>query len=142
MEKLLMKSNTMNLMVILCLGGILLAACNQHTLLEGTWEGCDIRKPLVDWTLTVTKNQFYLIREDLSIWYVGKFKLNNNCLLKKIDLKFSDSHIHIHNGATLLGIYEIDGNSLTLMTGVPGTQLRPTSFDNEHEAVVFSFVRS
>ena len=137
-----MKSNTINLMVILCLGGILLTACNQHTLLEGTWEGCDIRKPLVDWTLTVVHNQFYLIREDFSMWYIGKFKLNNNCLLKKIDLNFSDSHIQINNGITLLGIYEIDGNTLTLITGKAGNRSRPSSLDEYEKTVVFNFVRS
>jgi hypothetical protein len=65
------------------LGGILLGGCNHRTGLEGTWVGCDIQKPLVDWTLTIVDNQFYLVREDLSMWYMGKFNLNNNCLLKK-----------------------------------------------------------
>ena len=104
--------------------------------------GCDIRKPLIDWTLTVVDDQFHLIREGLSMWYVGKFKLNNNCLLKKIDLNFSEAYIHAQNGLTLLGIYQIDGNSLTLITGKPGSPLRPGSFDEYDKAVVFNFVRS
>ncbi len=137
-----MKSKTINLMVLICLCVILVTACNQNTRLEGTWVGCDIRKPLIDWTLTVVDNQFYLIREDLSMWYVGKFRLNNNCLLKKIDLRFSDSHIQINNGITLLGIYEIDGNTLTLITSKAGNQLRPNSLDEYDKAVVFNFVRS
>ena len=44
------------------------------------------------------------------MWYVGQFNLNNNCLLKKIDLKFSHTHIQVHNGTMRLGIYTIDGN--------------------------------
>ena len=124
------------------MGGILLGGCNHRTGLEGTWVGCDIQKPLVDWTLTIVDNQFYLVREDLSMWYMGKFNLNNNCLLKKIDLTFSDTHIQIQNGTTLLGIYEIHGNNLTLMTSMPDNPLRPGSFDEYDRAVVFNFVRS
>lgn len=129
-------------MLCLNLFGMLLGGCNHHTGLEGTWVGCNIRNPLIDWTLTVFGNQFYLVREDLSMWYVGKFNLNNNCLLKKIDLKFSSTNLQVHNGTTLLGIYEIDGNTLTLITSTPGNRLRPTSFDESGKAVVFSFVRS
>lgn len=121
---------------------VLLGGCNHGTGLEGTWVGCDIQKPLVDWTLTIVNNQFYLVREDLSMWYMGKFNLNNNCLLKKIDLTFSDTYIQIQNGTTLLGIYEIDGNNLTLITSKPGNPLRPSSFDEYDKAVVFNFVRS
>ena len=137
-----MTSKLIKLMVIICLSGILSTACNNHTRLEGTWVGCDPRKPLIDWTLTVVDDQFYLIREDFSMWYVGKFKLNNNCLLKKIDLTFSDSHIQIHNGITLLGIYEIDGNTLTLITSKTDNRLRPNSLDEYEKTVVFNFVRS
>jgi uncharacterized protein (TIGR03067 family) len=137
-----MKSNCKSIIVILCLGSILLGGCNHRTDLEGTWVGCDIRKPLVDWTLTIVDNQFYLVREDLSMWYMGKFNLNNNCLLKKIDLKFNDTHIQIQNGTTLLGIYEIEGNNLTLITSKPGNPIRPSSFDEYDKAVVFNFVRS
>jgi len=137
-----MKSKIVLAMLFLFSGGILLGGCNYHTGLEGTWVGCDIRKPLIDWTLTIVDNQFYLVREDLSMWYMGKFNLNNNCLLKKIDLKFSDTHIQIQNGTTLLGIYEINGNNLILMTSMPDNPLRPGSFDEYDKAVVFNFVSS
>ena len=137
-----MTSKIVLAVLYLFLMGILLGGCNHRTDLEGTWVGCDTRKPFVDWTLTIVDNQFYLVREDLSMWYMGKLNLNNNCLLKKIDLKFSDTHIQIQNGTTLLGIYEIDGNNLTLMTSMPDNPLRPGSFDEYDKAVVFNFVRS
>lgn len=137
-----MKSKIVLAVLYLFLMGILLGGCNHRTDLEGTWVGCDTRKPFVDWTLTIVDNQFYLVREDLSMWYMGKFNLNNNCLLKKIDLTFSDTHIQIQNGTTLLGIYEIDGNNLTLITSMPDNPLRPSSFDGYDKAVVFNFVRS
>ena len=137
-----MKSRIQLIAIVFCLGAILLSACHHPTGLEGTWVGCDVRNPFIDWSLTVLDNQFYLVREDQSMWYVGKFNLNNNCLLKKIDLKFSNTHIEINNGKTLLGIYEIDGNTLTLITSRPGNRHRPVSFDENGKTIVFNFVRS
>jgi uncharacterized protein (TIGR03067 family) len=137
-----MKSTIIKLMLFLCLFGMLLGACSGHTGLEGRWVGCDVRKPLIDWTLIIHGNRFYLVREDLTMWYIGQFSLNNNCLLKKIDLQFSHSHIKAHNERTLLGIYEVEEDTLTFITAAPGENSRPLSFDEPRESVVFSFVRS
>ncbi len=137
-----MKSKIIKLLLYLSMIGVLMSGCSSHTGLEGRWVGCDLRKPLVDWTLTIHGNRFYLVREDLTMWYIGQFSLNNNCLLKKIDLQFSDTHIKSHNETTLLGIYEIDEDILTFIAAVPGKNLRPLSFDKPQEAVIFSFVRS
>jgi uncharacterized protein (TIGR03067 family) len=137
-----MKSKIIKLLLFLCMVGVLLGACSSRTGLEGRWVGCDVRKPLVDWTLTIQGNRFYLVREDLTMWYMGHFSLNNNCLLKKIDLQFSQTHIKAHNERTLLGIYDVDEDTLTFITAAPGKNSRPLSFDEPQEAVVFSFVRS
>ena len=137
-----MKTKAFKLILILFLMSVLLGACSSHTGLEGRCVGCDVRKPLIDWTLTIHGNRFYLVREDLTMWYIGQFSLNNNCLLKKIDLQFSNTHIKAHNEMTLLGIYEIDKGTLTFIAAAPGKNLRPLSFDEPQEAVIFSFVRS
>jgi uncharacterized protein (TIGR03067 family) len=137
-----MESKEFTLVLILCMFSMLVGACNNQTELEGTWIGCDVSKPLIDWTLTVQDNQFHLVREDLSKWYIGKFKLNNNCILKKIDLKIIDSHIQAQNGKVLRGIYEIDVETLTIVTGDPGNHLRPCSFEESNGAVAYNFVRS
>lgn len=137
-----MKTKVFKRFLILCSVGVLLGACNSHTGLEGRWIGCEIRKPLIDWTLTIHGNRFYLVREDLTMWYIGQFSLNNNCLLKKIDMEFSHSHINAHKERTLLGIYEVEEDILTFITAAPGESSRPLSFDEPQEAVIFSFVRS
>jgi len=137
-----MKTKAFKLILILFLMSVLLGACSSHTGLEGRWVGCDVRKPLIDWTLTIHGNRFYLVREDLIMWYIGQFSLNNNCLLKKIDLQFSKTHIKAHNATTLLGIYEVDEDILTFITAAPGENSRPLSFDEPQMATVFSFVRS
>lgn len=137
-----MKSSIIKLLLFLVLAGTIFSGCSSHKGLEGQWVGCDMRKPLIDWTLTIQGNRFYLVREDLAMWYMGQFNLNNNCLLKKIDLKFRNTHIKASHETTLPGIYEIDGDTLTFITPAPGKNMRPLSFDEPQEAVIFSFVRS
>lgn len=137
-----MKSITIKLLLFLVLAGVLFSGCSSLSGLEGRWVGCDVRKPLIDWTLTIRGNRFFLVREDLTMWYMGQFKLNNNCLLNKIDLQFSSTHTKAHNDTTLLGIYEIEEGTLTFIAAAPGQKLRPLSFDDPQEAIIFSFVRS
>ena len=137
-----MKSTIFKSFLFLAFTVLLSSGCSSNTGLEGRWVGCEVQKPLIDWTLTIQGDRFYLVREDLSMWYIGQFRLNNNCLLKKIDLQFSSTHIKTHNETTLLGIYEIDEDTLTFIAAGPGENLRPQSFDEPHKAVIFSFVRS
>ena len=128
--------------LIICLCATVFSSCNRQTELEGQWIGCEIRKPLIDWILTIQSNQFYLIREDFDIWYKGRFKLNNNCALKKIDLQINDAHARTQNGKTILGIYEINKDTLTVVLDLPGKQARPLSLDEPRGAVVFNFYKS
>ena len=117
-------------------------SCNHQTELEGPWIGCEIRKPCIDWNFTIRGNQFHLIREDSFIWYKGRFQLNNNCALNKIDLQIHDTHARSQNGKTILGIYEINSDTLTVVMGIAGKQARPGSFEESRGVMVFNFVRS
>lgn len=125
-----------------CLCVTIFCSCNCQTGLEGPWVGCEIRKPLIDWILNIQGDQFNLIREDFDKWYKGRFKLNNNCTLKKIDLQIYDTHAQSQNGKTILGVYEINSDTLTVVLGVPGKQARPVSLEEPRGAMVFNFVRS
>ena len=137
-----MKSNVGKPILVICFCATIFVSCNRQTELEGPWIGCEIRKPLLDWTLTVHDNHFSLIREDFDIWFEGCFRLNSNCVLKKIDLQINDTHERSQNGKTILGIYEIDSDTLTIVLGLPGKQERPLSLDEPSGAAVFNFVRS
>ena len=108
---------------------LFLSSCNRRSELEGSWVGCEVRRPLIDWTLTIKGNQFSLVREDLNVWYKGFLSLNKNCRLKKIDLEVKNTAVQISNGKTSLGIYEVDGDILILKATEPGDHRRPLSFD-------------
>lgn len=137
-----MKFKVFNSIFILFIYIFLFSGCNSQTVLEGQWVGCDIRKPLIDWVLTIRGNTFTLIREDNHRWYSGRLKLNNNCVLWKIDLEVRASHFYNQNSLVLFGIYEISGNTLLLATTKPGMQFRPRSLDEAKNALVFNFTKS
>jgi uncharacterized protein (TIGR03067 family) len=103
-------------------------ACNRRSELEGSWVGCEVRRPPIDWTLTVEDTHFSLVREDSGLWYMGLIRLNLNCRLKKIDMLIDDTSIPALRGKTVLGIFEIDGDSLTIASSQPGEHSRPRSF--------------
>ena len=130
-------------MIILMLAAleITLGACTRQSELEGSWVGCNVRRPLIDWTLTINGNRFSLVREDLNEWYTGFFKLNKNCRLKKIDLNIVNAAEQKSNGKMSLGIYEVDGDTLTIFSTKPGDHLRPLSFDESGKFTEFYFTR-
>jgi len=126
--------------VLICLS-LFLSSCNRRSELEGSWVGCEVRRPVIDWILTIKGNQFSLVCEDLNVWYKGFLRLNKNCRLKKIDLEVIDTAMQISNGKTSLGIYEVDGDTLTIIATDPGDHLRPLSFDEPGKYSEFFFTK-
>ena len=117
-----------------------LNACNRRSELEGSWVGCEARRAHIDWMLTVEDTHFSLVREDSDLWYMGLIRLNLNCRLKKIDMIIDDTSIPAVKGQIALGIFEINGNSLTIASSEPGGHSRPRSF-GEPGAIEFAFIK-
>ena len=68
--------------------------------------------------------------------------MNKNCRLKKIDLEVVDTAEKPSNGKTRLGIYEVDGDTLTIIAGKPGDFVRPMSFDEPGKSSEFYFTKN
>jgi uncharacterized protein (TIGR03067 family) len=136
-----MRSKSFSFIFILIVLLLFLSSCNRRSELEGSWVGFEVRRPLIDWTLTIKGNQFSLVREDLNVWYKGFLSLNKNCRLKKIDLEVIDTAVPVSNGKTSLGIYEVDGDTLTIIATDPGDHLRPLSFDEPCRSSEFFFTK-
>ena len=136
-----MHSKRLRIFLIFAFLLMFLNSCNRRSELEGSWVGCEVRRPLIDWTLTIRGNHFSLVREDLNLWYRGLLRLNQNCRLKKIDLEIMDTAVQASNGMTSLGIYEVDGDTLTIIATEPGDHLRPLSFDEPGKSIEFYFVK-
>ena len=136
-----MHSKGLSFLLVLIFLSLFVSSCNRRTELEGSWVGCEVRRPLIDWTLTIKDNHFSLVREDFNLWYNGFLKLNKNCRLKKIDLEVIDTAEQRSNGKTRLGIYEVDGDTLTIIAGKPGDHFRPLSFDEPGKSNEFCFTK-
>jgi uncharacterized protein (TIGR03067 family) len=91
--------------------------------------------------LTIKGSHFSLVREDLSVWYKGFLRLNKNCRLKKIDLEVINTTVPIFAGTASRGIYEVDGDTLTIIATEPGDHLRPLSFDEPGKFSEFFFTK-
>jgi uncharacterized protein (TIGR03067 family) len=136
-----MKLNRYNIFIILFIVAMLFGACGKCPELEGTWVGYADGKPPADWTLTIQGDQYNLIREESGTWYNGQIKLNNNCVLKKIDFNITNTSVQTHKGKTSLGIYKIEEDTLTIVASKPGRHTRPLSFNDFEKAIVYIFVR-
>jgi uncharacterized protein (TIGR03067 family) len=82
-----------------------------------------------------------LIREESGTWYRGQIKLNNNCILKKIDFNITNTSVQDHKGKTSFGIYKIEDDTLTIVASKPGRHVRPLTFNEFEKAIVYIFVR-
>ena len=123
-----MHSKRLRIFLIFAFLLMFLNSCNRRSELEGSWVGCEVRGAHIDWTLTVEDTHFRLVREDSGLWYMGLIRLNLNCRLNKIDMVIDDTSIPALRGKTVLGIFEIDGDSLTIASSQPGGHSRPQSF--------------
>jgi uncharacterized protein (TIGR03067 family) len=127
--------------ILLIIVSLFAGACSTCPELEGTWVGYADGTPPADWTLTIQGNQYKLIREESGTWYSGQIKLNNNCVFKKIDFNITNTSMQPHTGKTSLGIYKIEEGTLTIVAGEPGRRMRPLSFREFENAIVYIFVR-
>ena len=119
-----------------------LVACSTPAELEGTWIGYEIGSPQQNWTMTIERNQFRLVCEYTVRWYKGNLLLNNNCSRKKMDLRISATVAQNYHGKTSLAIYEIEDDSLILVTAEPGNMQRPFSFDETQAFIAYVFEKS
>jgi uncharacterized protein (TIGR03067 family) len=95
--------------------------------LEGVWTGYEIGGSS-GWTVTVQGNQITGNSVDYGELYEGPFTVNTNATPNQIDIVVTQSDFPQYVGATILGIYQITGNTLTFAGNEPGVPVRPTTF--------------
>ena len=73
-------------------------------------------------------------------WYNGVITLNINSVPKQVDYEVTGSSYDQAVGLTSLGIYKIEGDSLTFAANAPGNPERPQSYLPENGARVYIVV--
>ena len=102
--------------------------------LEGVWVGHEVDGSPYDWTFTIAGNQMRI--ESTYEWYEGTYTTNASASPKQLDFLISDGSESQYVGQTSLGIYKIEGNTLTWAGNGPGVTTRPSDF-TPGEARVF-----
>ena len=97
----------------------------EPTELEGTWTGYELGGD-AGWTFILTGNTFSTTGP--GEWHTGTFSLNTGASPKQMNALITDSAISIYIGSTMLGIYQLSGDTLTIAAHEPGDPTRPTSF--------------
>lgn len=94
---------------------------------SSTFSGISTLKKIVDaFTLEIIDNEFRMIRDNILL-FEGIYRLHENAVLKKIDIVPA---VRKDGLLATLGLYEIDGDTLTLCLAVGG-QERPTTLSSE-----------
>ena len=112
--------------------GLLLGADSKNEKLEGTWKAVTAvqnGKEQIDageHTLTFTGDMFTITRNGETM-LKGTFKADATKKLKTIDFIVKEGR---HAGETIVGIYELDGDSLKWCAAEPGTKDRPTELSS------------
>ena len=122
---------------------LLLVACGGPesllpTELEGVWEGTstggDDR-----WTLIVTGERFFLQGSSGREWMKGSLEIESFANLRNADLAVDECDCDFE-GQRILGLYRIDGASLTIASAGPG-EPRPATLEPAGQTRVFHLTR-
>ncbi|HLX94327.1 MAG TPA: hypothetical protein VKU37_01145 [Verrucomicrobiae bacterium] len=116
------------LLAVLLLGAAV--GCSRQkmviTSLEGRWTGHDASPPNASCEVTVAGNRLEYRGVQSNDWTRGVFVLNEKVQPMQLDLTIQESPQNV--GATVLAIYEQQGNDLKIAAASPGDPQRPADF--------------
>lgn len=92
----------------------------------GTWIGDEDNGQLDSWGFVLSCNGLEVVGPQE--WYRGTFLLNKAANPYQIDFLITASHDGGNTGKISLGIYQVEGNTLTIAFNEPGVTTRPLSF--------------
>jgi uncharacterized protein (TIGR03067 family) len=97
----------------------------EATALEGKWVG---KEHFKGWVLQFSDNHVTAKSPNPQVWYEGTFALIPDTDPNQIDISMEKSGIPAWIGKTTMSIFKLDGDTLTLAMGEPGSGKRATSF--------------
>ncbi len=104
--------------------------------LQGTWVGSEVDGRSGNWTFAISENQMDATGPDKE-WYKGTLSLDNKTTPMQANFVVVDCSVPDFVGKMALGIYKLEGNTLTLAASEPGAATRPASFEAGADARVW-----
>lgn len=108
--------------------------------LEGTWVGTTGEGYGGEWTFVISKGKMEVKGPDYD-FYSGTITLNTKTNPNQAEFKIDKCSPPEYVGETLLGIYKLNGNKLTLAASEPGSTSRPAFLESGGGAMLFSLTR-
>ncbi len=109
------------------------------TSLEGQWTGHEASPPNAPCEVTVTGNRLEYRGAQSNDWTRGVLVLNEKAQPMQLDLTIQEAPQNV--GATVLAIYEQQGNDLKIAAASPGDPQRPANFISGPSTRVVIFKR-
>ena len=127
---------TRTIILILIIGLLAIWSCdnnstgnnNNETEMEGTWIGYELDGGNDVWTYDVNEDILNISASPSEEWYNGVITLNTDLFPKQVDYEVTGSSYDQAVGLTTLGIYKIEGDTLTLAANAPGISERPQNY--------------
>ena len=107
--------------------------------LEGAWTGYEVNGVPGDWKANVFDKNCEFLGPYPDEWYKGKLTVNNQTLPKQIDFTIEDGTLLDAIGLTVLGIYKMEGVTLTMAINASDIPERPIDFLTSDLNRVFVF---
>ena len=108
---------------------------NCEAEIIGTWIGDENNGQLDSWGFVLSCNGLDVVGPQE--WYRGTFLLNKAANPYQIDFLITASHDGGNTGKIFLGIYHVEGNTLTIAFNEPGVTTRPSCFTPNGTRVFF-----
>ncbi len=131
------------------LGALLLAAScapkapapAPRSELEGVWIGTVLEQEGGKATLNIVGDRFHFQGPWRSEWFEGPFTIDPLSRPHRLDL-FIEKAEGEEKGKTVLAVYELEGDVLTLAVGKPGSGERPLLVGHDRRVVVLRMKRA
>ena len=124
------------IMAVLAGAAILTAGCAQHqkpdaTTLQGTWNGRQLNNTSDhQCSLIISGNNYEFQDEaDSNSWNKGTFTLREDTNPRQYIAVVSECHVPQFEGKTVMAIYRLENDTLTMASSAPGKSEAPAAFD-------------
>jgi len=122
------------IMSVLFGAGLLASGCSPHqksdsVTLQGTWSGRQLRIEHPCSLIISGQNYEFQDDSDNNAWNKGTFTLREDTTPRQCVLTINDCHLPQLVGQTVMAIYKLDGDTLTMTWNAPGKPAAPTAFD-------------